>query len=189
MSPRNQAPHTETSPDQAHDPSHDQAPGNRDTEVIPRAEAPSDLNQALAAAGPRRWWNRTTIGLLGVVLLVGGFLGGVQAHERWGVPASSGTSGMAGGFGGGGRGGASVAPGDAGTAGQGTTGTVKLVDGTTLYVQTASGETVTVRTSDRTAVKVSQTASLASLTSGLAVTVQGVPDSEGIISATAVTAG
>ncbi|MEU8659305.1 hypothetical protein AB0C31_21675, partial [Actinoplanes philippinensis] len=71
----------------------------------------------------------------------------------------------------------------------GTAGTVKMVDGATLYVQTPAGETVTVRTSDRTAVKVSQTASLESITSGVPVTVEGVPDSEGIITATTVTAG
>ena len=183
LSPRNQAPHTETS--------RDRESGNRDTEVIPLAEPPSDLNRALAAAAPRRWWNKTTIGLLGVILMVGGFLGGVQAHERWGSGTPAGGAmptgaGLPSGFGGG-RGGPSGAPAAAG--GAGTTGTVKLVDGTTLYVQTASGETVTVRTSETTAVKVSRTASLASLTSGLAVTVQGVPDAEGIISATAVTAG
>ena len=55
--------------------------------------------------------------------------------------------------------------------------------------KTADGETITVRTSDRTTVKVSQTASLESITSGVPVTVEGVPDSEGVLTATTVTAG
>ncbi|BEL08007.1 hypothetical protein Q0Z83_061980 [Actinoplanes sichuanensis] len=172
-------------------------PTNHDTEVLPRPSGTHpELNEALAAAAPRRWWNRTTLALLGAVLLAGGFLGGVQAHERWGTSDSpSGVpngAGMPSGFGGfGGAGGPSRGP-DGGAqpaAAGGTTGTVKMVDGTTLYVQTADGGTVTVRTGDTTTVKVSQTATLESITSGVPVTVEGVPDSEGIITATTVTAG
>jgi hypothetical protein len=187
---------------------------NRDTEVLnlPRpADSAEELGEALAAAGPRRWWNRTTLALLGIVLLSGGFLGGVQSHERWG---GEGTQAAAGGestqaTGGGepaaGAGGPSPAVGGApagpavrsGGGAQaataespaGTTGTVKLVDGTTLYLETADGATVTVRTSGDTAVKVSRPATLESITSGLAVTVEGVPDEEGVITATTVTAG
>jgi hypothetical protein len=215
--------------------------GNHDTEVLPLLPSGghSDLNDALAAVAPRRWWNHTTVALLGLALLAGGFLGGVQAHERWGTeetlagggPSGAGMpSGFAGGSGGsrgpaapGGR--PEASPGDSalGDSAQGdpaqgdpaqgdpaqggsvqggpalgggaqpamggTVGTVKMVDGTTLYVQTDAGETITVRTGADTTVKVSQSASLESITSGLPVTVEGVPDSEGIISATAITAG
>jgi hypothetical protein len=176
-------------------------PANHDTEVLPRPSGTHpELNEALAAAAPRRWWNRTTLALLGAVLLTGGFLGGVQAHERWGsedtqagYPGGAGMPSGFGGFGGGASRGPGVATGGgaqpAATSAGGTTGTVKLVDGATLYVQTADGETITVRTSDDTTVKVSQTASLESITSGVPVTVEGVPDSEGIIAATMVTAG
>ncbi|MEV0901362.1 hypothetical protein [Actinoplanes sp. NPDC049802] len=157
-----------------------------DTEVLPR---PPDLNDELAAVAPRRWWNRTTIALLGVVLLAGGFLGGVQAHERWGSSTTTSPGSPQGaGMPSGGIGGRGPAASRAPSAG-GATGTVKLVDGTTLYVETADGETVTVRTSDSTTVKLSQTATLETLTSGLPVTVEGLPDSEGIITATSVTAG
>jgi hypothetical protein len=187
--------------------------GRHDTEVLPRVPGGNpDLNEALAAVAPHRWWNRTTLALLGLALLAGGFLGGVQAHERWGTEetrAGSGVpdgAGMPAGFGGsrgpdgpGGRPGPSLsgaAPeqragvqGGAQPAMGATAGTVKMVDGTTLYVETDAGETITVRTSEQTAVKVSQTASLESITSGLPVTVEGVPDAEGIITATTVTAG
>ncbi|MEU4619243.1 hypothetical protein AB0G04_04580 [Actinoplanes sp. NPDC023801] len=190
--------------------------GVHDTEVLPRAYGGrSDLNEALAAAAPRRWWNRTTVGLIGLALLAGGFLGGVQAHERWGIEETQAGgapdgAGMPTGSGGslgpaapGGRPavsgsgpaqdgsaqGGPVQGGGAQPAMGGTAGTVKMVDGTTLYVQTDAGETVTVRTGEQTTVKVSQTASLESITSGLPVTVEGVPDAEGVITATAITAG
>lgn len=175
-------------------------PSNRDTEVLPRpVDSAAELNEALDAVAPHRWWNRTTLALLGVIMLIGGFLGGVQAHERWGaegtllatddgvspagagVPSDDASRGPDEGPVFGAQG---AMPENAG----GTSGTVKLVDGTTLYVQTADGETVTVRTSDDTAVKVTQTATLESITSGLAVTVEGVTDAEGIITATTVTA-
>jgi hypothetical protein len=209
--------------------------GTHDTEVLPRTPGGhADLNDALAAVAPRRWWNRTTVGLLGLALLAGGFLGGIQAHERWGTGETQaggvpGGAGVPSGFGAGpggsrgpgapgarpdstpsgpAQGGADQGGADQGGADQGgsdqggadqsggaqpamggTVGTVKMVDGTTLYVQTDAGETITVRTGADTTVKVSQTASLESITSGLPVTVEGVPDSEGVISATAITAG
>ncbi|WP_430783408.1 hypothetical protein [Actinoplanes sp. G11-F43] len=160
---------------------------DHETEVLPRPEAPADLTEALAAAAPRRWWNRTTVALLAVALVAGGFVGGVRAHERWGTEAATGPSmPEVGGFPGG-RGNPSAGP--SGGSVPGTTGTVKLVDGTTLYVQTADGQTVTVRTSGTTAVKLNQTVTLDKLPAGAAVTVQGVPDSEGVVTATAVTAG
>ena len=181
----------------------DRDSAHRDTEILPRpADSAAELGEALAAVAPHRWWNRTTVALLGVALLAGGFLGGVQAHERWGGASTqaTGDSGLPGG-----AGLPSGDPGDpspdpAGGSGSGvqgavaqapdeTTGTVKLVDGTTLYVQTPNGETVTVRTGEGTAVKVSQTATLESITSGVAVTVEGVADDAGIITATTVTAG
>ncbi|MBO3741199.1 hypothetical protein [Actinoplanes flavus] len=137
-----------------------------DTEALPR----------------RRWWNRTTIGLLGAVLLAGGFLAGVQAHDRWGGPAVFPPDAVRPGGDAGGHPAARPLP-----AG-GTTGIVQLVDGDMLYVTTADGETVTVRAGDTT-VKVSRTTGLETLTSGLPVTVEGAADSEGVITATSITAG
>ncbi|MBB2946826.1 cell division septal protein FtsQ [Actinoplanes lutulentus] len=158
-----------------------------DTEVLPRTD--DDLNSAIAAAAPKRWWNRTTLALLGLVLAVGGFLGGVQAQERWGSSSSPASSfprnaGMP--SGGGGFGGQRP---DAAASASGTSGTVKLIDGTTLYVETDAGETITVRTNDTTAVKLSETTTLDKLVSGQQVTVVGAADTEGIVTATTVTAG
>ncbi|WP_328469344.1 DUF5666 domain-containing protein [Actinoplanes sp. NBC_00393] len=113
------------------------------------------------------WWNRTTLALIGAALLIGGFIGGMQVQERWGVTTS-------------------VVP---TSVSSGTSGTVKLVDGSTFYLQTADGGTVTVKTSDATTVKVAQPAALSSLTAGQQVTVQGSADAEGVVTAILVNAG
>jgi hypothetical protein len=65
---------------------------------------------------------------------------------------------------------------------------VKLVDGTTLYVQTADGTVVTVRTSEKTTVRTAAKAALKALKAGDAVTVAGAADAEGTVTATSVTA-
>lgn len=166
----------------------------------------SDLAAALAAAAPRCWFNRTTLVLGGLVLLVGGFLGGVQAQQHWGVTTPAAGTGRNGGFAGfpggfagnAGRGGTpgsasggATAPGAAsgGAASDTTTGTVKLVDGTTLYVQTSGGDTVTVKTDGATKVRTTQPGSLKKLKAGQKVAVQGSAPTDGTIAATTVTVG
>jgi len=156
------------------------------------------LADELAAAAPRRWWNRGTLVLGVVALLLAGFLGGIQVQKHYGTTnatagAGPGTGRFAGGqggypgsgFGGAGRGGTSAAP---AAPAAGTTGTVKLVDGTTLYVQTADGTVVTVRTSGKTAVQAAAKSTLKALKAGDAVTVAGAADAEGTVTATSVTA-
>jgi hypothetical protein len=147
-----------------------------------------------------------------LALVVGGFLGGVQVEKHYGSTATAtnaaarrgGTGFTRGeGFGGGGfgfgggtgtgaaGGGASSAPtAPAGAAGANTTtGTVKLVDGTTLYVQLASSDIVTVDTNAATKVLIGKaTGKLSSLTTGEKVTVTGSADSAGTVTAKTVTA-
>ncbi|WP_281895458.1 hypothetical protein [Micromonospora humidisoli] len=183
-----------------------------DTVVFDRVDdqppAPADatdreLTAALAAAAPRRWWDRTTLALGVLVLVLAGFLGGVHVQQRWGG-AESGTAGAgrAGSPGGvptafpgvGGRGQSGVGPGGAGqpggaTAAATTTGTVKLVEGGTLYVETADGTVITVRTTDATAVRTAKASTLSALKAGQSVTVQGGPATDGTVTATTVTAG
>lgn len=169
---------------------------NDDTEVLPRTPTEvehDDLNSAIAHAAPKRWWNRTTLVLVGVGLLVGGIAGGAQMQKHWGSSSGSTASapsgstqgfpsgaGMPSGMGGFGQN-RSAAPG-------GTAGTISKVDGNTVYVKTAAGETVTIRASDATTVSKTTTATVADLTAGLTVTVTGVADSEGVVTATAITA-
>ncbi|MDT4989772.1 MAG: hypothetical protein QOI74_3866 [Micromonosporaceae bacterium] len=192
----------------------DRSPAGADivafTDDVDLAEDPfaDDLSEQLAARAPRRYTTRTTVLLAGLVLLAGGFLAGAQVQKNFGTPASAATNGAAtnpfaaGGFagrgGGGGAGGAGATgtggqTGQAGTAaGAGaavTTGTVKLVDGATVYVQTADGNLVTVRTNATTAVRIAQNGALTDLVPGATVSVEGPADATGTVTATKVTKG
>ncbi|GAA4692157.1 hypothetical protein [Phytohabitans rumicis] len=157
------------------------------------------LDVELAAAAGRRWWNRYTV-ILGVALvLVGGFVAGIEVQKAYGSDTGTaagpgGGTGQrgAGGYGGFPGGGMPTAfPGGAQGGAQGTaasnatTGTVKLVDGTTVYVQTASGELITVRTDGETAVRVP--GALKDLKAGDKVSVEGATDAEGTVTAESVT--
>jgi hypothetical protein len=160
-----------------------------------------DLSAELAARAPRHYATRTTAVLAGLVLLAGGFLAGAQVQKNYGTPANGsarsrgGTTNVAGGtFSGGtfsGRQGGGQNPGTAQpSAGAGvTTGTVKMVDGTTVYVQTPDGNILTVRTNGSTAVQVAQSGALTDLTPGTQVSVEGPATSDGTVTATKVTKG
>jgi hypothetical protein len=165
-------------------------------------DTPDDsLATELARAAPRRWWNRGTLVLGGLVLLLAGFLGGLQVQKNYGTPATGtgrGAGAVAGrgtgnfaGRGAGAYGGGSGFPGGAAPtafAAAGTTGTVKLVDGDTIYVQTAAGDVVTVRTSGSTSVQTATKGTVSDVKVGDGVTVQGAAGSDGTVTATSVTA-
>jgi hypothetical protein len=168
-------------------------------------ERDDSLATELAKAAPKKWWNRGTLVLGGVALVLAGFLGGLQVQKHYGTSATaaSGTRAGAGGFGGTGRGagaygfpggaaqGGAGAPGGAASsaaAAAGTTGTVKLVDGDTIYVQTSAGDLVTVKTGKSTTVKTATTGTLKDVKAGDSVTVQGAAATDGTVTATSVTA-
>jgi hypothetical protein len=135
---------------------------------------------------PLRLNSRTTLTLVSTGLIVAGFLGGLLVQKNFGATATPAaafpTAGAgANGFGPGGQAGA--------TGSGGTTGTVKLVDGTTFYLTTAAGDTITVKTSGTTAVRLAQAAAVKDLPVGATITVQGTTDADGVITATTVTAG
>ena len=191
-------------------------PSPDDTAVLtPVPAAPADpqsgelredsLATELAKAAPRRWWNRGTLILGAVALLLGGFVGGLQVQKNYGTSATATTARPGGGTGGAGRaaggygnfngGGTGAFPGGAApsaaaTAAAGpTTGKVKLVDGTTIYVETADGTVVTVRTSGDTSVQTATAGKLKDVKAGDTVSVQGAADAEGTVTATTVTKG
>ena len=147
-----------------------------------------DLTERVAALAPRPF-PRTTLALVGLVVLVSGFVGGILVQKSYGqaaptaaannFPANLPAGGAFPGQAGQGRGTPSASP---------TTGTVKLVDGTTVYLTLANGDIATVKTSDSTAVAVQQPAALKDLKVGQTVTVQGTAGTDGIIAATRVTA-
>ncbi|GAB3986662.1 hypothetical protein GCM10029978_102770 [Actinoallomurus acanthiterrae] len=183
-------------------------------ELLRTSPFDGDLAEELAAAEPRpaRRIPSATVLLAAGVLVVAGFVGGVQADKHWGTKQSptgfaqfargsgqggggylgfGGGTGQRGAFGQGGfgQGGAApgAAPGAAGSgSGAGTTGTVKLVDGDVIYVQTANG-IVRVKTTGSTKVSVTKTAKLTDLKTGASVVVQGTPGQDGSVTATTVT--
>ncbi len=164
-----------------------------------------DLSTELATAAGKRWRNRSTVALGAAALIVVGFLGGVLVQKNFGS-SGSGTAdnarrtGFIGGNFPGGftRGGTGTGTGTGGTGTGGTrtgtggttqTGTIVLVDGTTIYVKLASGDTVTVKTSGDTKVSLASTAKVGSLKKGQQVTFAGSTDSStGTVTATSVTA-
>jgi len=200
-------------------------PMNDDTavlNVVPAADGDDvenrddDLAQELAKAAPKQWWNKATIVLAATVLLVGGFVGGLQAQKQWGTSATT-TAGNRTGFPGAGTGsgrygggagaygfpGGGAFPGagtgtgqgqgqgtgtGTGAAAAGTTGTVKLVDGDTIYLQTADGNVVTVKTDGKTTVSTAKKGKVSDVKAGESVTVQGATGADGTVTATSVTA-
>jgi hypothetical protein len=194
-------------------------PAGQLPDAEPEDESRDGLAEELAQAAPKRWWNTGTVVLAGLVLLAGGFVGGLQVQKHWGTPATASrfpgagfANGGAGRYGGGaGRGGAGAygggafgggaqgagaqgagaqgagAQGGARTASSGTTGTVKLVDGTTIYVQTQDGNLVTVNTNGKTTVSAASKSTIKSIKAGQKVTVQGAAGSDGTVTATTVT--
>jgi hypothetical protein len=185
-------------------------PAGQLPEADPEDERHDGLAEELAHAAPKRWWNRGTVVLAALVLLGGGFVGGLQVQKHWGTASSSsgfpagfgaggagryggGTGRGAGAYGGGAFGGGGFTPGGSASGGNapaassGTTGTVKLVDGTTIYVQTQDGNLVTVNTNGKTTVSAASKSTVKSIKAGQKVTVQGATGSDGSVTATSVT--
>ncbi|GLY84838.1 DUF5666 domain-containing protein [Actinoallomurus iriomotensis] len=164
-----------------------------------------DLAEELKAdERPRRRPPSATVLLVAGVLLVGGFVGGVQADRHWGAKNSSdpaavlgqlrrgagqgGTQGQPGGGFGGFGGQPGGQNGGTPTAGSGTSGTVKLVDGDTIYVQTPNG-IVRVKTTGSTKITVAKKATAKALKAGSKITVQGSAGQDGTVTATSVQGG
>jgi len=135
-----------------------------------------DLTEQLEIRAPRRYFGRVTLVLAGLVLLTAGFFAGAQVQKHLG-PAPVATT-------------PTFAARPQRSAGPGvTTGTVKLVDGSTVYVETADGTVVTVRTNGSTAVQLTQPGALTDLAPGTPVTVEGQPAGQDTVTATRVTRG
>ena len=169
-----------------------------DIDLVDEDEDPfgDDLDERLAAAAPRRLANRSTYVLAGVVLLAAGFLAGAVVEKHYGAPAAAaGVTGTAptgaAAFPGAGnrRGTGNAGTGNTGTGNMSTTpitGTVKLVDGSTVYIDTPDGRVVIVKTTATTAVQLTSAGSLKDLRAGSTVTVEGTDDN-GTFNATRVT--
>ncbi|MXQ65027.1 hypothetical protein GQ466_13375 [Actinomadura rayongensis] len=184
------------------------APPSNDADLLATSPFEDDLDDALAAVPPRRALPGPTLYLAAGVLLVVGFLGGVQA-QKWNSGTSTGTpaaqpgrgafpggygggqgTGARGGYGGAPGGGFGGAPGAGGGFGGGlTTGTVTKVSGDTLWVKTPDGKTVKVKTGGSTSVNITREGSLKDLGEGASVVVRGSAGDDGTVTATQVTEG
>jgi hypothetical protein len=161
---------------------------------------PGDLLPARSRKGIPRVTAVLGIGLLAAAT----FLAGIEAQKQWGGSSSNaGRFGRGALFGAGtgtgtgtgtatGTGGAQGAPGGGffrrGGGGL-TVGTVKLVQGSTIYVTTASGNTVKVSVPAKTSITKSVTTKLSGIHVGDAVTAIGTTSSDGVIKATSVRLG
>jgi len=148
-----------------------------------------DLDQRLRRAAPLKLANRATYILVALVIGVAGFVAGAQVQKSYGTasagaaPRNTFPTALPSGFTGfGNRGNGSNAGGGSGA--RGITGTVKLVDGTTVYVVEADGTVVTVKTSGSTTVSVP--GALGDLKPGQTVSVQG-ENSDNTVTATSIT--
>jgi len=153
---------------------------------------------------PRAKLPSLTLVLAAVVVASAGFLGGALVGKHYGSSSSgnlaaafsrlagarasatasagsgSGGTGSGSGFGfGGGRGGTFG-------AGNATIGTIKLIDGRTVYVQTTAGDIVQVATSAGTKVTISSAVPVKDLQPGETVIVEGSKNSSGAIAATSI---
>jgi hypothetical protein len=139
----------------------------------------------------RRAVTPLTRSLLVLVIAGGAFLGGVLVERSQvkttsssalpsGVPAN-----IAALFGGA-RTSTTVAGADGTTGASSTFGTVKLVDGTNVYVSDAQGNIVKVTTNATTKITTSQPASITKLKPSTSVIVQGTKAADGTVSATSI---
>src|ERR1051325_4887057 len=174
-------------------------------ELLETSPFEGDLDEELKAVPPSILKPGLTLYLGAAVLVVAGFVGGIQADKQWGGNKSS-TTALPGGLNRlGGTGGASrylcggqnpfpgqgAGPGSGATQGPGanaTTGTVKMVDGSTVYVTTANG-IVAVKTNGTTKIRIMKDGKVQDLAPGSTVVVQGTPGSDGSLTASTITQG
>ncbi|WP_329134372.1 hypothetical protein OG552_18790 [Streptomyces sp. NBC_01476] len=186
-------------------------PAERPEDVLAEPPDARDISAELAAP-PRRKLPWLTLILAACVVAAGAFSAGalVEKHQgggsgsnpfaalasaRGGTGTGTGTGGRTfGGFGGGASAGTGTGTGTGtgsgtGAAGGVTFGTVKLVDGSTIYVTDAQGNIVKVTTGGSTKVSETKEGKVSDLKAGQTVTVRGTAGSNGDIAATTVTQG
>ena len=166
-----------------------------DLDMLPGPLDDDDELNAVLTRRPRAKLPSLTLVLAALVVASAGFLGGIVVGKHYGSsgsgsPASAFSRFAAGasatartgagpGAGLGGRGGGFA-------AGNATIGTIKLIDGGTVYVQTSGGNIVQVSTSAGTKVTASSTVPIKDLQPGQTVIVEGAKNSRGGVTATSI---
>ena len=181
----------------------EEEPGNSHDvgDLLNVLSSPLDDDDELTAVlirRPRVKLPSLTLVLVTLVVASAGFLGGIVVGKHYGSsgsgsPASAFSrfaagagatartgSGAGAGLGGRGGGGGEIAAGNA------TIGTIKLIDGSTVYVQTPGGDIVQVSTSAGTKVTASSTVRVKDLQPGETIIVEGSKNSTGGVTATSI---
>jgi hypothetical protein len=163
-----------------------------------------DLSPVLARR-PRAKLPSLTLTLCVAVIAAAGFFGGAEVGKHDGGSGSSGLAAFRGaaasaaagrtgtgrtgtgftGFGAGGTGAGGAGAGGA-AAGGATVGTIKLVDGNTVYVETEAGSIVQVAVSAGTKITVSSSGTVKDLQPGQTVIVAGAKSASGGVNATTI---
>jgi hypothetical protein len=170
---------------------HEQPTAVYDDEHLEWDADPDADEDAVPARPRRRLLTPVTGGLVAVILVAGGFVGGVEVQKRQGSgSAASGLpAGVAARLAGGGSGaGGGAAGAGSGAASSATVGTVANVKGSTLYVTGTDGTTVKVRTRSSSKVTRNAASTPGAVHPGDTVVVQGDRAASGTITATSVTA-
>lgn len=170
----------------------------------------TDLAESLRAHRPGGRPATSTALLAGLVVAGIAFTGGVYTEKTVQPTATTGarggntgagggrsfgtglpgTTGGAGATGAGSGAGASAGAGTAAGAGAGATfGTIKLVDGSTVYVQGADGSITKVLTGPGTTVRISSSGTVKQLAPGTTVVVQGTATGTGTLQASSISQG
>jgi hypothetical protein len=143
----------------------------------------------------RRLLSPVPLALLGVLLIAGGFIGGVLVEKSQSTTSSpaTGTAGLASRFaalrGSTSSAASSGASGSATGFTRPTAGTVAYLAGSTLYVTNSEGNTIKVTTSAGTSVTKTVKASVTGIHPGETVTVTGATGSNGALSAESISVG
>lgn len=162
------------------------APGYRSDEgaAIQRLddyERAPDFIRHRRILGPPTWTLLALLLAAGTFIL-GAHLGKSDAADSATAPTTAGAAGFAarsGGLGGGGT--------RSGSAGSGATiGSVSLIDGSNIYVQTVQGSVVKVSTGSGVTFNVTRSGTIADLAPGQFVSVQGAAGADGTVAATSV---
>ena len=183
----------------------EEEPGHGDSvdDLLDVLSSPLDDGDDLTAVltrRPRAKLPSLTLVLAAIVVASAGFLGGALVGKHYGSSSSGNLAAAfsrlaarasataSGGTGGTGSGAGAGLGGRGGLFGGGnaTIGTIKLIDGGTVYVQTAAGDIVQVATSAGTRVTVSSTVPVKDLQPGETVIVEGSKNSSGAIAATSI---
>ncbi len=171
------------------------------TEQLPYVTDEQDWDETeddLPVRPVRKRLGPLSLGLIGAVVAAGAFYGGVMTEKNHvtattvsagarartagttatttagGRTSTTGAAGAAGGAGGGGAG-----------AGA-TVGTVKLIDGTNVYVADATGNVTKVATTAQSAITITSTGTAKNIKPGDTVVVTGPTGADGTITATAI---